>query len=202
METKKPTIEIFRRKDAEEFTKALSDPESRAEFGSAAAMTAAEAAAFLQRAASMLAKREPGDERLEYLVRNCGILREYMVKLIDEDVKCRGPLRRALKEGAERTIEAARQPAVAIAQEIIAMMQQALSFADEMADKAGAEEKTWLAAACELAMGAVRCCRHYIVDMSLLSTDETYRFVIHRENEITLNQCAEVYARVLEKTTA
>ena len=51
-------------------------------------------------------------------------------------------------------------------------------------------------------MGAVRCCRHYIVDMSLLSTDETYRFVIHRENEITLNQCAEVYARVLEKTTA
>lgn len=201
METKKPTIEIFRRKDAEEFTKALADTESRAEFGSAAAMTAAQAAAFLQRAASLLAKKQPEDERLEYLVRNCGILREYMVKLIDEDVKCRGPLRRALKEGDERTVEAARQPAVAIAQEIIAMMQQALSFADEMADRAGAEEKTWLSAACELAMGAIRCCRHYIVDMSLMSTDETYRFVIHRENEITLSQCAEVYARVLEKTT-
>ena len=74
-------------------------------------MTAAEAAAFLQRAASLLSAKEPGDERLEYLVRNCGILREYMVRLIDEDVKCRGPLRRALKEGDERTIEAARQPA-------------------------------------------------------------------------------------------
>ena len=38
-------IEVFRRKDAEDFTKALADPESRAQTGSGAAMTAAVASA-------------------------------------------------------------------------------------------------------------------------------------------------------------
>ena len=37
----KLTIEIFRRKDTDEFTKALADPESRTAVGSGAAMTAA-----------------------------------------------------------------------------------------------------------------------------------------------------------------
>ena len=40
-------IEIFRKKDAEDFTKALADPESRAQTGSGAAMTAAVSAARL-----------------------------------------------------------------------------------------------------------------------------------------------------------
>ncbi len=200
MEEKKATIEIFRRKDAEEFSSSLAVPESRAGIGSAAAMTAAESAAFLHRVASELAAQAHGDERLDYLERNTEILRSYMVRLIDEDVKCRGPLRRALKEGDERTVEAAHQPAVAIAQEIIVMMQQALGFADELADRADAAQKRWVSAAAEFAMGAIRACRHYIVDMSLECTDETYRYVTRRENEITLGQCADVYARVLEKT--
>ena len=37
----KLSIEIFRRKDAEDFTKSLADPESRTAVGSGAAMTAA-----------------------------------------------------------------------------------------------------------------------------------------------------------------
>ena len=108
-------IEIFRKKDAEDFTRALSDPESRTAVGSGAAMTAAVAAAWLHRAAALCAQETPGDERLEWLVRNSETLRTYMVQLIDEDVKCRGPLRRARKEGDARAIEAAHQPAAAIA---------------------------------------------------------------------------------------
>ena len=38
-EEKKITIEIFRKKDAEDFTKSLADPDSRAETGSGTAMS-------------------------------------------------------------------------------------------------------------------------------------------------------------------
>ena len=76
-------IEIFRKKDAEDFTKALADPESRAQTGSGAAMTAAVSAALLERAARLTKEELPENERVEYIVRNAEILRTYMVNLID-----------------------------------------------------------------------------------------------------------------------
>ena len=197
----KPTIEIFRRKDAEDFTKALSDPESRTAVGSGAAMTAAVAAAYLRRAAALTAAELPENERAQYIERNSGILREYMVRLIDEDVKCRGPLRRAIKENDARAIEAAHQPAVAITQEIVCMMTQCLNLADELAGLAAGEGRTYIAAAAEQAMGAIRAAIHYTVAMSRECEDETYRFVIRRENEMTLEQYVPVYESILQKTT-
>ena len=196
----KLTIEIFRKKDAEDFTLALADPESRTAIGSGAAMTAAIAAAYLHRAAALCAREQPEDERLAWFVRNSETLRSYMVKLIDEDVKCRGPLRRALSEGDAQAIEAARQPAAAIANEIVNMMTQCLELLEELAERAGDEAKTYIAASAELAMGAVRACIHYSVAMSRACTDETYRFIVRRENEITLENYRPVYERILEKT--
>ena len=107
-------IEIFKQKNADELTKALSEPDSRMETGGAAAVTAALAASLLERAAAITKKTAGENERVDYILRNAEILRGYMVHLIDEDVKSRHPLRRALKEGGEQEIEAARQPAVAI----------------------------------------------------------------------------------------
>ena len=196
----KLSIEIFRRKDAEDFTKSLADPESRTDVGSGAAMTAAVSAAYLHRAAALMLQRQPENERLDWLARNSETLRTYMVNLIDEDVKCRGPLRRAIKEGDPQKIEAAHQPAVAIAQEILGMMTQSMEFLRELSDQAEAGEKTYLAASAELAMATMKACVHYIVDTSEACTDETYRFVIHRENEITMEQYRSVYEGILEKT--
>ena len=107
-------IEIFRKKDAEDFTKALADPDSRAQTGSGAAMTAAVASALLERAAKLTREELPEHERVNYIVRNAEILRNYMVNLIDEDVKARGPYRRAIKEGDPRKIEAATHTAGAV----------------------------------------------------------------------------------------
>lgn len=191
----KLTIEIFRRKDAEELSAALADPESRTAVGSGAAMTAAIAAAWLHRAA-MLCVGE--DERLAWLRRNSETLRIYMVRLIDEDVNCRGPLRRALREGDAHAIEAAYQPAVAIAQEIVNMMGQALELLEETAARTSTEGKTYCAAGAELALSAIKASMRYILDMSAASSDETYRFVIRRENEITLEQAAAACERVLK----
>ena len=195
----KLTIEIFRRKDAEDFTRALADPESRTAVGSGAAMTAASAAAYLHRAAALCAQAQPGDERLVWLVRNSETLRTYMVQLIDEDVKCRGPLRRAISEGDAHAVEAAHQPAAAIANEIVNMMGQGLALLEELAGYAQGEAKTYIAAAAELAMGAVRACMHYVLALSRECSDETYRYVVRRENEMTLEQLTPVLERIREK---
>lgn len=196
----KMTIEIFRKKDAEEFTLALADPESRTAIGSGAAMTAAAAAAYLHRAAALCAQEQGEDERLAWLMRNSETLRSYMVKLIDEDVKCRGPLRRARSEGDAQAIEAAHQPAAAIANEIVNMMTQCLEMLEELTGRARGDAMTCIAAAAELAMGSIRACMHYCVALSRECSDETYRYVVRRENEMTREKFTPVYERILEKT--
>ena len=192
-------IEVFRLKNADELTKSLADPESRMDTGSGAAMTAALASALLERAAAETAGDLPDHERVDYILRNAEILRSYMVHLIDEDVKARGPLRRALKEGDERNIEAARQPAVAIPGEVITMMGQALELGKELCVLCPAASLHYLGEFAELAMAAIRSARMFIVDMSDKCSDETYRFVVRRENEITLKACAECADAIISK---
>ena len=184
----KLVIEIFKEKNADEFTKSLALPDSRLETGSAAAMTAALSMSLCARAA---AGAEQSDEKVQYLVRNIETLRSYMVHLIDEDVKSRGPLRRALKDGDPRTIEAARQPAVCIDEEIINMMGQGLELMQQLTDVCSKNTLHYLGEAAELACAAIRCARLYILDMARYSSDDTYKFVTRRENELNLNNCLE-----------
>ena len=191
-------IDIWKKKNAEEFTKSLADPESRLEIGSAAAMTAASAAALALRAASFCEQ----NERSEYLKRNLEIIRSYMVHLIDEDVKSRGPLRQALKEGEAYKIEAALEPAVCIAAEIVNMMLQLMDFLSELAEKCPAEKLHYLGEAAQLAMASAESCRIYIVSMADRSSDDTYRFVTRRENELTFEQLHRLLENVTKKVEA
>ena len=195
----KIAIEIYRKKDAEDFTAALADPESRMKLGSGAAMTAAVASADLERAAAILAKEDVENQRLAYVLRNAGILRDYMVRLIDEDVKAHGPLRRAMKEQEPRAIEAARQTAIAICSEVAAMMGKALEFIEELAGTKNAEAACYLAGAMDSAMGAVRSAMRYKEYFASLSSDETYRYIISRENELTLSSYEELCRNISAK---
>lgn len=190
-------IEIFRKKDAEDFSKSLADPASRLETGGAAAMCAALSASLLARAAALTQESVKENERLDYITRNAEILRGYMVHLIDEDVKCRGPLRRALKEGDARKIDAASESAVSICAEIVCMMSSCLELAGELTALCPGSVLHYVKECAELAMAAVRSAMSYILNMSDASADETYRFVIRRENELTLQQQREIYERIL-----
>lgn len=190
-------IEIFKLKNAGELTKSLADPDSRLETGGASAMSAALAMSLLARAATLTLRVRPENERVHYICRNAEILRGYMVHLIDEDVKSRQPLRRAMKEGGAREIEAAREPAVAIPGEIVNMMSQALGLAGELVPLCPGEARHYLGECAELAMAAVKAARLYILDMADKSTDETYRFVVRRENEISLKACADCAAEII-----
>ena len=132
MDEKKLVIDIFKTKTADEFTKAVADPDGKLETGSAAADAAAIAAALVCRAVRLTAKTVENNNRVDYIARNSDIIRSYMVHLIDEDVKCRGPLRMAKKEGDARKIEACRQTALSISAEIINMMSQLIDMAKEL----------------------------------------------------------------------
>lgn len=198
----KITIEVFKKKPMEELSQALADPDGKLETGSGAAAVASVAAALLCRAAAATGKTLSGNERLDYIARNGEILRSYMVHLIDEDVKCRGPLKRAMMEGDARTIEAARQPAVSISAEILNMMGKLLELAQELCPLCPKEAKHYLAESAELAMAAARTARSYIVDMAAYSSDETYRFVTHRENELLLAQFAPLAEEIIRSAEA
>ncbi len=195
-------IQIYRNETADNLTKKLSDPEEKADIGSAAAACAALAASMLARAAVQIREARGEDEKLDWYVRNAEILRSYMVKLIDEDVKCRGPLRRALKEGDDRRIEAARQAAVSICLEIVNMMGQCIDLALEMIALADGAVKAELAAGADLSYGASLSAGRYILEMSRLSPDDTYRYVMKRENELTMQAQKETYDRVIAAATA
>ncbi len=192
-------IEIYKNKDPDELTKLLADPESRLETGSGAAVSAAVAAALLCRAAAVAKAAGTEGERLEYIARNGEILRGYMVHLIDEDVKCRGPLRRAMKEGGPQEIEAARHPAVAICEEIINMMGQCLEMLEELSALCPAEALGYAASGAELALGSAKTAMRYVLSMAAKSSDETYRYVTRRENEITLARLEQLCVQVTDR---
>ena len=183
-------IEIYRDKNAGDFTAALAEADSRLETGSGAAATAAVAAAFLCRAAYLTARTEQENERVDYIARNAENLRKYMVHLIDEDVRSRGPLRRAMKEGGPLEIEVASEPAMSISREIVNIMGQLIDLARELAAFCPQKGMHFLAACAELALASMRAARHYIVDMADKSADETFRYINRRENEILINAAA------------
>ena len=139
------------------------------------------------------------NERVEYIVRNSEILRKYMVNLIDEDVKARGPYRRAIKEGDPRKIEAASQSAGAVCSEIVCMMEKALELAEELAALCPDDARHFIAESADLALAAIRASMRYCVYWGDQSMEDTRRYVIRRENELQWEEIQALYKRVIEK---
>ena len=200
---KKFIIEIFRKKDPEELTAALAEPTGKLDIGSAAALSGAESCALALRGARIAAQQTEMNDRLNYILRNLEKLRSYLVYLIDEDVKGRNIMKRAIKEGDPQKIDAARQPAAAISDEVICQMMNVVDLVEELIVFAPKESAVYLADAVELALSTFRCARNYAVSLADGSSDETYSFVVRRENEIrmeTLRPKAEkIFAWAQEK---
>ena len=198
MEEKKLTIQIYRNKSADELTAFIADPGERPDAGSAAASAGALAAALLCRAVRLNESEGLDPEKQDWYLRNSEILRTYLVKLIDEDVKCRSPLRRALKEGDEHAVEAARQVSVSICLEIVNMMGKCLEMAADYAGclKPGADARFYLMQSADLAYGASLAAGGFIRMTAEKSADETWRYVMNRENELTMQAQAALLDRV------
>ena len=192
------SIEIYRKKPLDELSGILASPDAKPDSGSAAAAVGALAASLLSRAVQLNETEGTAREKQDWYVRNSEILREYMLKLVDEDVKCRGPLRRALKEGDGRRLEAARQAGVSICLEIVNMMGTLLGMAAELAEglKKDAASRFYLIQSADLAFGASLAAGQYVLMMAEKSPDDTYRYVRKRENELTMQEQKRLLERV------
>ena len=190
------SIEIFRNQSIDELTKKLADPSSKAGAGSAAAVSAALSAALLARVAAGIADGSDEKEKTDWYVRNTEILRSYMVNLVNEDVRCHGPLRRAMKEGDEYRVEAARQTAVSICLEIVNMMGKALEIAEGLLPWTDEESYAVLLEASDLAYGASLTAGRHVLWMSSLSSDDTYQYVMKRENDLTMQEQKAAYEKI------
>ena len=193
-------IEMYRTKNPDELTKLLADPASKLDTGSAAALNMAVAASLLSRAAASCAQEGRSGEELDYVVRNAETLRNYMVYLIDEDVKCKNPLRQAEKKGEEKNFEACRRPAVSICQEIVGMAGTGLELCLKLVPFCSTDSKIYVEQFVYTAMAAVKTAISYILCLSSKSSDETYRYVTKRENEMTVdnyeNLCRDILSRL------
>jgi len=198
MEEKKLTIQIYRNKSLDELTGLIADPGERPDAGSAAASAGALAAALLCRAVRMNGTTGLDPEKQDWYLRNSEILRTYLVKLVDEDVKCRGPLRRALKEGDDHALEAARQVSVSICLEIVNMMGKCLEMAADYAENLtqGADAVFYLLESADLAYAASLAAGGFIRMTAEKSADETWCYVMKRENELTMQAQAELLGRI------
>ena len=189
-------IDVFKDKSIDEFTKTLSDPDKKTDTGSAAAAVSAIAAAFLCRVTKLIRAEHAAVERLDWLERNTEILRNYFVRLIDEDVKCKAPLRRAEKEADQNKISAARQTAISICSEIINMNGKCLELAEELAGYCDEAQSPYLRESITLALSSAEICISYCLKMSSTSSDDTYRYVIRRENELNLQTMQQTADRI------
>lgn len=178
-------LELYRKKSLEELSEALSKPESKCQSGTAAAVAAALSAALLCRAAAMTDK---GGERLGYIRHNAENLRVYMAKLADDDVSCRAPMNRAAKEGDTSALQACIPPACSVCSEMINMCSHLVELMTELSNYSPREAGHFLAEAAQLAVCAARMAETYILDLSAMSEDDTFRFVARRENELYISQ--------------
>ena len=195
----KIVIEVYRNKNTDELTKLIADPDSKLDTGSGAAVNCAVAASFLQRAAALTAKSGVTGEKIDYVVKNTEILRNYMVFLIDEDIKSKNPMRQAVKSGDPNKIDACRHPAIEISEEIINMVGNGLELAKSLAEICSDDAKYYIAQYIYTAMAAAKTCASYIVGMTAGSPDETFKFVSKRENEMTVEQFETMAGEIMEK---
>ena len=77
------------------------------------------------------------------------------------------------------------------------MMSQALELSAELAGICPKNALHYLGESAELSLSAIRAARLYILDMSDKCSDDTYRYIVRRENEITLKACEESAAKVI-----
>ena len=194
--SEKIIIDIYRKKTLDDIAEILSSKDSKLETGSSSAITALLASSLVKRGAEIINVSNPS-ERVEYIIRNSEKLMEYMYFLIDEDVKCRGPLKRALSEESREHIEACLQPAAAICSEIVNMMQTLLGFNSELCGFVTGNAPHYLAEAAEYSMASIKASISYIYSIAAMSEDDTFAYVTRRENEIAFQEAEKVYKSIM-----
>lgn len=185
-------ITIYKKLSIEDFSQEFVSKD-KLDTGSVNACVATMSASLFQRAVSNL----PNDERSEFLKRNSEILRTYMIHLIDDDIKARNGYRKELLAGDKIKIEASIHTACKINEEIINMMRQMLELEIEAIEIIDSQFKHYIKESAEFAMSSIRSSIIWILNIVDFCSDETYKYVVKRENEISLEYCNDICTKIL-----
>ena len=79
------------------------------------------------------------------------------------------------------------------------MMKPCLEFLEELCPLCPADDRHFIREAAELAMSACKVAQSVIFTYAAMSTDETYRFVTQRENEVFLSERTALYESIVSK---
>lgn len=176
-------IKILKKESLEDFSADIIADGSKLDTGNVNAYVAAMAASLFVRAVK--------DSDDEYLKRNAEILRTYFIHLVDDDTKARNSLAKTRKEGDPLKIEAAIHVACSVNEEIVNMCRQMLELMTK------AEPSQYIRQAAYIAMGAVRSAIDWLLEIVSECSDDTYRFVVKRENEVFLKECEDLCQSIL-----
>ena len=187
-------IKIYKDENISEFTNDYIAEDSQLDSGSINAYCASLASTLFEKAVLTLGD----DERSTWLKRNSDILRTYFIHLIDDDLKARRGYLKEVKNGNPENIEAAMHPACSINEEVINMLHQMLELILECCSLVDKNNLHYLKESADIAIGTIRSCTDWLVSFVSSSLDETYRFVVKRENEITLDECVDLWKKISE----
>ena len=184
------TLKVFSNESIEAFSNDFCSDE-KLETGSLNAAACALASSLFERAALMA----PKSDRQEYILRNAEILRKYFIHLIDDDIKARAGYIKESNEGNIDNAEAARHPACSINEEIISMSTQMLELGLELKDLLDIKYHHYLKEMADITLGAIKSSIDWLLDFTSYSIDDTYKYVVKRENELNLEYIESLYGK-------
>ena len=190
-------IAYFGDKTVKHYIETIADADSTLRLGSIAAVTAGEAAAMALRAIRLTATE---DEALKKAETDCETLRDYFVKIIDEDTKARKPLEKRLAAGAsEKEIESGYLTACIMIDELMYSSIQMMELLDRIADKIAPTAAVYAAAAVRYARTAMDSVRLVHAVYGARIVDEVSSHTVIREPEIAMDGNAEFADTLMKK---
>ena len=190
-------VDCFADKTVKRYTEAIADADSKLRLGSIAAVTAGEAAAMALRAIRLTGTE---DEALKKAETDCETLRDYFVKIIDEDTRARKPLEKRLAAGASETeIESGYLTACIMIDELMYSSIQMMELLDRVADKIAPTAAVYAAAAVRYARTAMDSVRLVHAVYGARIVDEVSSHTVIREPEIAMDGNAEFADTLMKK---
>ena len=140
------------------------------------------------------------DEALKKAETDCETLRDYFVKIIDEDTKARKPLEKRLAAGAsEKEIESGYLTACIMIDELMYSSIQMMELLDRVADKIAPTAAVYAAAAVRYARTAMDSVRLVHAVYGARIVDEVSSHTVIREPEIAMDGNAEFADTLMKK---
>ena len=190
-------VDCFADKTVKRYTEAIADADSKLRLGSIAAVTAGEAAAMALRAIRLTGTE---DEALKKAETDCETLRDYFVKIIDEDTKARKPLEKRIDENAsEKELEGGYLTACMMIDELMYSSIQMMELLDRIADKIAPTAAVYAAAAVRYARTAMDSVRLVHAVYGARIVDEVSSHTVIREPEIAMDGNAEFADTLMKK---